>query len=84
MLIDNFITASQYSLRAQNKPRPLAEGVGEGSQRLYEGVCAKGLSRAKFNKDEKIRKADFYLNYSLFIKTPRNDLTTTSLQSGSG
>ena len=52
-------SASQYNLRAQKKkPRPLAEGVGEGSQHLHEGVCAQGLSR-------------------------RNDLTTTSLQSGS-
>ena len=44
---------------AHKKPRPLAEGGGEGSQHLHEGVCAQGLSRAKFNKDEKIRRGGF-------------------------
>jgi hypothetical protein len=84
VLIDNFITASQYSLRALKKPRPLAQGGGEGSQRLLEGIRTQAKPRAKYNKIEKIRRADFYLNYSLLIKTPRNDLTTASLQSGSG
>ena len=44
-------------------PLPRAGGVGEGSQHLREGFCAQTISRAKFNKDVKIRKADFFLNF---------------------
>jgi hypothetical protein len=47
---------------SQNNPRPLAEGVGEGSQHLHEGVCAQGLSRVKYNEMKKSAEADFYLN----------------------
>ena len=35
-----------------------------GSQRPCEGFRAQITSRAKFNKDVKIRKADFFLNIS--------------------
>ena len=42
-------------------PLPLAGGGGVGSQRLCEGIRAPTKSRAKFNKDVKIRKADFFL-----------------------
>ena len=73
LLPHNTVSANQH------EPRPLAEGVGEGSQLLHEGVRAQGLSRAKYNKIEKIRRADFFLLY-----VQRNDLTTTSLQSVSG
>ena len=34
-----------------------------GSQHLCEGIRAQTKSRAKFNKDVKIRKADFFLNF---------------------
>ena len=32
----------------QHKPLPLAEGVGEGSQHLHEGVRAQAKPRAKY------------------------------------
>ena len=42
-------------------PLPLAGGVGVGSQRLCEGFPTQAKPRAKFNKDVKIRRADFFL-----------------------
>ena len=34
-----------------------------GSQRLFEGICTQTISRVKYNKDVKIRKADFSLMF---------------------
>ena len=45
--------AKIISSSSQNKPRPLAEGGGEGSQRPSEVFRTQAKSRAKFNKDEK-------------------------------
>jgi hypothetical protein len=39
-----------------------------GSQHPNEGFRTQTKPRAKFNKDVKIRKADFYLNLSLKAK----------------
>ena len=57
-------TGTPYIAIAPLSPLPLAGGVGVGSQHLYERIRAQALSRAKFNKDVKIRKADFFLNIS--------------------
>ncbi|MBQ1195881.1 MAG: hypothetical protein IIX44_06525, partial [Clostridia bacterium] len=40
---------------------PLAGGVGVGSQHLCEGFPTQAKPRAKFNKNVKIRRADFFL-----------------------
>ncbi|MBQ1195459.1 MAG: hypothetical protein IIX44_04365 [Clostridia bacterium] len=54
--------AKIISSSSQNKPRPLSEGGGEGSQRPSEVFRTQAKSRAKFNKNEKIRpQADFFL-----------------------
>jgi len=45
-------------------PLPLAGGGGVGSQHPCEGFRAQTKPRAKFNKDVKIRNADFFLNIS--------------------
>ena len=47
---------------AHKKPRPLAEGVGEGSQHLHEGVRDQTKPRAKYNEMKKSATADFFLN----------------------
>ena len=46
---NDVLNAEQTSFRAQKKPRPLAQGVGEGSQRLHEGVRSQTKPRAKYN-----------------------------------
>jgi hypothetical protein len=44
--------AEQTSFREQKKPRPLAEGGGEGSQHLYEGFRAQAKPKIASSKEK--------------------------------
>ena len=74
------------------KPRPLAEGVGEGSQHPHEIPRTETKPSAKYNKDEKNPPAGgFFLLLMRRLRTARGEGAKTthegwfySFQNGGG